>query len=462
MSLRPLTLALSLWYTDCVKSLQVEKAAAGYGAQDVLTNISLTVALGEFTGLIGPNGCGKSTLLRVVSGVLPLRRGLVRLEGRDLKTIRPLEVARHVAFVPQQEQATFDFTVRDMVRMGRYPYQVRAGSKATHIAQAEEDEFQVERALIETDALHLQERLVTELSGGEQRRVLLARALAQDTAFLLLDEPTTYLDITHQAQIMTLALRLARERNVGVLAALHDLNQAAHYCDRLTLMQQGRILAEGPPEAILTPDNLWQAYGATAEVGRNPVTGRPTIFALHNAAAVSPLVPSDTLQNPKSKVASPLGHVHVVCGGGTGGDILRELVRRGFAVSVGVLHEGDSDLTAARALGIEALATPAFAPIPSASMQTCREAMSRAETIIVAPVAFHAVNRANLELILESGTSGKSVVLVGATSFPASASHLQSDDAQITALWQRLLANDPACFDRIESWLAQSNANAPT
>src|SRR5262249_12474211 len=150
--------------------------------------------------------------------------------------------------------------------------------------ETEEDHQQVNRALAEADIYHLKERPVTRLSGGEHRRVLLARALAQQTPLLLLDEPTAHLDVTHQVELLVLAQRLTRqEQQVGVLAALHDLNQAAEFCDRLVLLSAGRILADGPPEAVLTAGNLRAAYGADAQIGRNPATGRPTILTLHPA-----------------------------------------------------------------------------------------------------------------------------------------------------------------------------------
>lgn len=255
-------------------NLTANQISAGYGSANVLHSVSVGVQTGEFVGLLGPNGCGKSTLLRVLSGVLRPRSGAVSLEGRDLLEWTAMERARRIAFVPQSETAAFDFSVRDIVLMGRYPHRQKFRSETA------QDYEIVAQALTDADISPLADRLVTELSGGEHRRVLLARALAQQTPLLLLDEPTAHLDITHQAELLLLTRRLMRERGIGVMAALHDLNQAAEYCDRLILMRGGEIVAEGPPEITLTADNLRQVYGAEAQIGVNPATGKPFIFAL--------------------------------------------------------------------------------------------------------------------------------------------------------------------------------------
>ena len=254
--------------------LSAKIITAGYGGADVLHSVSVGVRAGEFVALLGPNGCGKSTLLRVLSGILRPRSGSVALDGRDLSQWTTIERARRIAFVPQSETAAFDFSVRDIALMGRYPHRQKWKSETA------QDYEIVAQALADADIAHLADRPATELSGGEHRRVLLARALAQQTPLLLLDEPTAHLDITHQAELLLLTRRLITERGLGVMAALHDLNQAAEFCDRLILMRGGEILAEGTPETALTADNLRRVYGAEAELGPNPATGKPFIFAL--------------------------------------------------------------------------------------------------------------------------------------------------------------------------------------
>ena len=254
--------------------LEATDITAGYGGADILQTVGVRLRTGEFVGLLGPNGSGKSTLLRVLSCVLRPRLGSVTLDGKNLTQWTATERAQRIAFAPQQETAAFDFSVREVVLMGRYPHRQRLRSEAAA------DYAVVAQALAETDLTALADRPVTALSGGEHRRVLLARALAQQTPLLLLDEPTAHLDITHQAELLLLTRRLVAEKGIGAMAALHDLNQAAEFCDRLILMRSGKIVAEGTAEAVFTTENLRRVYDADAQIGTNPATGRPFLFAL--------------------------------------------------------------------------------------------------------------------------------------------------------------------------------------
>jgi iron complex transport system ATP-binding protein len=412
--------------------LEASEITAGYGGADVLTGVAIAVRAGEFVGLIGPNGCGKSTLLRVLSRVLQPRRGSVRLDDQELRHWSAKEIAQRLAFVPQQEPATFDFTVRDIVLMGRHPHHRRFQGETA------EDYLLVNRALADTDILTLADRPVTQLSGGEHRRVLLARALAQQTPMLLLDEPTAHLDVTHQVELLTLVQRLTRERGVGALAALHDLSQAAEFCDRLILLRLGRVIAAGEPEAVLTPENLRAAYAAHAQIGRNPVTGKPMILTLHPAreAGAQPAAP----------------RVHVVCGGGSGVGALGTLVNNGFRVSAGVLNRLDSDQEAAEALGIETALESPFSAIGPAARAAGAALMHRAQTILVTPVPFGRGNLANLELVAEAQEAGTPVVLLGETPFAAR----DYTGGTAAALFERIQKNGALCFERLEGWLALS------
>lgn len=407
--------------------LEGNDIAAGYPGREVLQAVRLRLESGRFVGLIGPNGCGKSTLLRVLSHVLPARVGSVQIDGQELGRLSPVEIARRLAFVPQQETPAFDFTVKDIVLMGRYPHRSRQGETA-------EDYALVARALADADVLHLAERPVTQLSGGELRRVLLARALAQQTPLLLLDEPTAHLDVTHQVELLTLTRRLTRERDVGALAALHELNQAAEFCDELVLLCAGRVLATGSPEAVLTADNLRKAYDAQAQIGRNPITGRPMLLT------VSPL---------RAEEAAPSApRVHVVCGGGSGVGVMGTLLRYGFRVTAGVLNRLDSDQEAAEALGIEAALEAPFSAIGADARARCAALMAQAQTIIVTSVPFGHGNLANLELVVEAQVAGKRVVLLGET--PVEARDYASGAA--TTLLHQLRDNGALTFAQLEDW----------
>ena len=238
------------------------------GNTPILAGVNFELAAGEFVGLIGPNGAGKSTLLKVMSGLWPGAQGQIELAGRPLRNYKTRDIARLVAHVPQTTNLDFPFTAREVVLMGRSPHLSRFQIESAH------DRTIAERAMQTTGTLHLAERLANTLSGGEQQRIIIARALAQEPRILLLDEPTNNLDIKHQVGVLEMARGLAHERGLGVLAAIHDLGMAARYCDRLALMVGGQIIADGAPEAVLTPSRLAEAFEIGAQVYRDPYTGQ--------------------------------------------------------------------------------------------------------------------------------------------------------------------------------------------
>ncbi|MCC6731202.1 MAG: heme ABC transporter ATP-binding protein [Chthonomonadales bacterium] len=363
---------------------------AGYGAEPVLGGVSLRLEPGELVGLVGPNGAGKSTLLRALTGALRPSSGTVRIGEHPIETLGSRDVARLVAVVPQTEPRLFDFTVREMVLMGRNPHRRRGGD-------TEEDYAAVARALAAADILHIADRPVTALSGGEHRRVLIARALAQATPIVLLDEPTAHLDLVHQVDLLSVLRRLVDTEGTAVLAALHDLNLAADYCDRLLLIAHGRIAADGRPEEVLTPALLEASYGAPVQVLRSPVSGRPLVLA--GAAEVG-----------AAPETAP--RVHLVCGGGTGLEALSLLRRRGLVVTAGVLNRLDSDQEAAEVLGVEHVAEAPFSPIGEQARAACAALIARADAVVIAEVAFGRGNLANLELAAEAARSGKRVFIV--------------------------------------------------
>jgi iron complex transport system ATP-binding protein len=252
--------------------LGIQSLTVGYGARTVLTDISLSVAKGEVMALIGPNGSGKTTLIRAVSGVLELRAGQVLVDGKDIKHLSPAQRATRMAVMPQARNLPESFTVYQTVLLGRTPYLSWLGHPG------EKDFARLEWALERTDTKMLADRLIGELSGGEQQRVLLARALAQDTPILLLDEPTAHLDINHQARLLNLVQELAREQSLAILMALHDLNLVALYADRVALLVNGSIAALGNPKEVLTPDTLALAYGIHLKVILHPDYGTPLVL----------------------------------------------------------------------------------------------------------------------------------------------------------------------------------------
>lgn len=253
------------------EALLLQDITAGYQAP-VIHNVDISVRAGEVVGLIGPNGSGKTTLIRVASRALRPRTGIVRVGGVDPYAITARAAARLVAVVPQEVAPVFSFSARDVVLMGRSPYLSAWGSGGA------EDYRKVKEAMTVADVADLAERSLEELSGGEKQRVVLAQALVQDAPVLLLDEPTTHLDVRHVLDILDTVGRLARVERRAVLAIFHDLNLAAAYCDRVVALNEGRVAAEGLPQDVIVADLLLAVYGIEADVISHPRTGRPVVL----------------------------------------------------------------------------------------------------------------------------------------------------------------------------------------
>lgn len=258
-------------------TLHVDGVGWSVDAQRIIDDIRLSVATGAFVGLLGPNGSGKSTLLRCIYRSLKPDVGTISLDGDDLLAMPPRDAARKMAVVLQETPVQFDFTVQEMVLMGRAPH------KSAFDPDTNEDWEIVADALAQVNMLDFIERSFGTLSGGEKQRVLIARALAQQSQFLALDEPTNHLDIRYQLEI----LDIVRELRVTTLAALHDLNLAALYCDRLYVLSEGRVVASGAPDEVVTADLIYEVYGVRADVATNPNTGRTHITYFPTRARAS-------------------------------------------------------------------------------------------------------------------------------------------------------------------------------
>ncbi len=250
--------------------LRIDTISAAYGGSPILRDVDLCVRAGEIVGLIGPNGAGKSSLIRIVAGTLRPTTGAVRLDGNDLPRMSPEERARHVAVVPQSLRVPEAFTVAEVVLMGRTSHLPRFGGERPRDLEVTRE------AMDRTDVISLATRRMGELSGGEQQRVLVARALAQEPRVLLLDEATAHLDLKHQASILQLVRRLARE-GLMVIAAMHDLNLAAQFADRIALLRDGSLLVCDQPREVLTRRWLREAYDVEVVVGTHPRYGTPMI-----------------------------------------------------------------------------------------------------------------------------------------------------------------------------------------
>lgn len=374
-------------------NISVKGLDFSYRDRKVLRSVSLEVHPGEFLGIMGPNGSGKTTLLRCLTNYLKPQAGQVLVDGTPVTDRTPREVAKLFAVVPQTSSTDFPFTALDIVMMGRIPH---AGSAFG--GYTKRDLAKVHEAMKRTNTLQFEKRSFGALSGGERQRVIIARAIAQEPQALLLDEPTIYLDISGQIEVMDLVRRIGKEQGMTVIAVLHDVNLAARYCDRIVLLSQGSVEAAGPPVDVLTADMLQSVYGVDVAIRRDPMTN--SVYVM-----------------PRSTAARPHRHgtrVHVLCGGGTGAPVMKSLSDAGYSVSAGVLNVLDSDTESAQELRVPVAMDAPFSPITEAAHQENMRLISESVAVVVAPFPVGPGNLRNLEAAKDALGAGKKVVVLRA------------------------------------------------
>jgi iron complex transport system ATP-binding protein len=351
--------------------LAVERLAFAYETdRPVLKDVSFSLDAGDFVGVVGPNGCGKSTLLDLVDGVHRPAAGEVLVDGRPSHEWRRREIARRVALVPQSFALDFDLSVREVVEMGAYCRGKESRPRDEALA-----------ALGRLGVAELAERRFPELSGGERQMVVLAQALVQGSPLLLLDEPASSLDVSHQLRLFDLLRELNRD-GLTVLCVLHDLNLALNYFDKVLVLSNGEVAAWGTAEDALRPGVLEAVYGVHAELHR------------HGGRSYLTFLPRTWVERRGAR-----GRVHVVCGGGTGTGLLRELVDRGFEVSAGVLNALDTDEVTGRELALPMAVEAPFTPITEEAHVENLALVEAADTVIVTDVPIGRGNERNLEAV---------------------------------------------------------------
>ncbi len=252
-----------------MKEITIEHIEVAYSDKAVLEDLSLKIPMGKVTAIIGPNGCGKSTLLKAVGRILGLRKGAVYLDEEDIHTISTRELARKMAILPQSPIAPEGLTVEELISYGRFPYQKGLGKLK------QEDKDIIARAIRATDLENIREKEVKNLSGGQRQRAWIAMALAQQTGNILLDEPTTYLDMAYQLEILELLKNLNERHGCTIVMVLHDLNLAARFADFIVAMKAGRMIRCGTPEQVMTNEVLGKVYEIEANIVTDEVSGRP-------------------------------------------------------------------------------------------------------------------------------------------------------------------------------------------
>ncbi|WP_222919016.1 ATP-binding cassette domain-containing protein [Natrinema sp. SYSU A 869] len=360
-------------------TITVDDCSLSFGDLSVLEDVSLTIEPGEFVGFVGPNGAGKTTLLRLISGALEPDSGTVAIDDVDIHNISSRASSRLVSVVPQDTTLSFSFPVRDVVEMGRHPHRSRFSSPTP------EDHDAVKRALKRTRTADLADRPIDEVSGGQRQRVVLARAIAQATPVMLLDEPTASLDINHQVETLELVRELV-DGGRTIVAAIHDLDLAARYCDRLVVLADGVVSRDGPPSEVLTGDALADSFEANAVVTPNPVTGTETVTAFAADRQATPLP----------------DRVHVLGTGTAAAGVVARLAAAGLEVTLGPVSRGDAAAETARSIGVDTVETEPFAQLSSTERQSVASLIRDADATILADFVVGSGNQSLLETLDET------------------------------------------------------------
>ncbi len=356
-------------HEDDIPLFSIRDLSAGYDKKLVVEGVNLEVRAGDVVALIGPNGSGKSTILKTITRHLAPLGGAVELDGRAISAWKATELARNLAVMLTSRPQTELLTCRDIVEAGRHPYTGRMGVLTA------DDKARVAEAMRTAHVEDLAERDFMCISDGQRQRVMLARAIAQDSRVLVLDEPTSYLDIRYQIDLLRILRHLAKSRRIAVIMSIHELELAQKSADKVICVKDGRVFRAGVPEDIFTREVVGELYGiehgAFNERFGSVEVGRP-----HGEA-----------------------RTFVIAGGGTGAATFRRLVRQGEAFYAGVLHEGDVDCELARDLAAEVVVERAFEPIGDAAIRKAKALLSQCNRLIVCPSAFGTLNARNKELV---------------------------------------------------------------
>ena len=375
------------------KILTIKNLSFAYNGSNVLDNISFDVSSGCFLSILGPNGSGKSTLINLISKVLKNYKGEIIVKDRSLKNLNSKEIAKLVAVVPQYSNAGFDFLVGELVMMGRFPYISRFGR------EGKQDFDIVEDVMEKTKTRTLYKKRFNELSGGEKQRVIIAQALVQDTPIILLDEPTSHLDINFQIEIMDLFYKLNTDEGKTIIGVFHDINLAANYSKKAILLKNGMVFGYGEINDTITKENIKKVFNSDIYVGKNPFTGKLYISPTFNPVFEVPADSRDV-------------KVHVIGGGGAASPIINLLYGRGYTVSCGVVNNFDTDLDTSEMLGISYVSEAPFSPISLYSQNKNLEFIKSSDIVVLPEIEFGHGNFSNLVSVKEAQELGKKVVII--------------------------------------------------
>ncbi|WP_192930265.1 ABC transporter ATP-binding protein [Alkaliphilus pronyensis] len=370
------------------KSIKASNITFKYDEATIINNITFQIEKNSFITIIGPNGSGKSTLLKLLASNLKPQGGTIVLNDISLTQYSTKGLAMEMAVVPQDTAISYDFNVMDIVLMGRNPH-IKRFSKETH-----HDLEKVKDAMVATNTWHLRDRSINEISGGERQRAIIAKAIAQESKVILLDEPTSSLDIHHQLEVLELLKSINKKQGVTIIAVLHDINLAARYSEEIILLHKGCLVTMGKTEEVLTVEALKKAYAMEMIIDRNPYTG---------SIQINPISLIKKSNQPQNK------RIHLVCGGGTGKGLIQSLVEGGYVVTIGVVNRGDGDWEMASIYKLQMAEELPFSEIGEGTIEKAHRLADAADIIIMTDLPIGWGNLKNLDILYKQLKKGKKV-----------------------------------------------------
>ncbi|MDD5658980.1 MAG: ABC transporter ATP-binding protein [Actinomycetota bacterium] len=378
-------------------SIQVKNLEFSYNEKPVLKNISFDILKNNFVSILGPNGAGKSTLVNLLSKVLSVSNGEIIIEGQNIKDLNHLEIAKKIAVVPQYSNIGFNFSVYEMILMGRYPYLSRfTGEKP--------EDFKIVDEVMELTCTSVfKDRKYNELSGGEKQRVIIAQTLAQNSPIIILDEPTSHLDINFQIEFMELFYSLHKKKGKTVIGIFHDINLALQYSEKIMLLKDSSIYRYGDVSDVINRTNIMTVFNSDVYIGKNPFTGKLYVSPNFNLNFKY----TDTVKSKSREVK-----IHVIGGGGAASKILNILHNSGYIISTGVINNLDTDLYTAQQLGITFVSEAPFSPISDVANSRNLELIKNSDFVILPCIEFGNGNFLNLRAAEAAINIGKKLIII--------------------------------------------------
>lgn len=374
--------------------IEIKDLEFGYGKNNIIKGLNLNIANNEFVAILGPNGAGKTTLFNIISGILPFKKGSVNVLSKDIKRMSFKEKASTIGVVPQETASNFNFSNIDIVLMGR------ACKKSRFVNENDEDYQIAIDAMKMTKTDHLAERTFMETSGGEKQRIIISQVLAQETQILLLDEPTSSLDINFQIEIMQLIEKVRKEKNLTVLGIFHDINIATQYAERIILLKDGKVYADGLPEEVIIPKNIYNVFNAQVVIERNPYTNKLFMTPHHNSHYEAKL-------NPENRKK-----IHIISGGGSGSYLFNVLTSEGHQLTTCILSSIDTDTKIAKKLSIPLIIEEPYIEFGEENKKLNLKYAKNSDCVVVSRVLFGKKNYLNLQAAFKALELNRKVFLI--------------------------------------------------